>query len=462
MSNAMEALDEANLPRFQLRTILTGGMGFFTDAYDLFIIGTVTAILTPIWHLNTSELALLNSTSLAAAAIGAALFGPLMDRFGRKTIYGFEMIILTFGAIVSAFAPSFTWLVIFRVIVGLGVGGNYPTSSVITSEYSGRRNRGYMVTMVFAMQGLGLLVGPLVAAGLLATGIKHALVWRLMLAFGAIPAASVIYLRRHLPESPRFLLSVKKDRAAAERIAETLVASSGGQATAVVDETKTDPPPVQNKIQSMWTRRNLIRLIGAAGSWFLIDIAFYGNSVSSQIIMKALLPGAPLIKTVLVTALIFAVAAVPGYFVAAHYIDRLGRRKIQMGGFAVMVLAYGSVWVLPGIVKLPLLFLLVYAISYFFVEFGPNATTFLVPTEIFPTNLRGSGHGLSAAAGKAGAFVGAFFLPLVLASLGLSKTMGLLAGVALLGVCLTWLAIPEMKQVSLEANEIADTSPQAS
>ncbi|MCL5066113.1 MAG: MFS transporter [Firmicutes bacterium] len=456
MSTALEALDESGMQKFHLRTMFTAGMGFFTDAYDLFIIGTVTAILTPIWHLDTSELALLNSLSLAAAAFGAALFGPLMDRFGRKAIYGFEMVILTFGALLSAFAPSFAWLLVFRVIVGIGVGGNYPTSSVITSEYSNRAQRGYMVTMVFAMQGLGLLVGPLVAAGLLASGIGHDLVWRLMLAFGAIPAASVIYLRRNLPESPRFLLSVKKDQTAAKEVAELL--ANAEPATPRVEEA----PVVQNQMQSMLSRRNLIRLIGAAGSWFLIDIAFYGNSVSSQVIMKALLPGAPLVTTVLVTALIFAVAAVPGYFVAAHYMDRLGRKRIQITGFLVMALAYGSLLVVPTIVKVPLMFLVVYAISYFFVEFGPNTTTFLVPSEIFPTNLRGRGHGFSAASGKIGAFVGAFFLPLVLKAIGLSSTMGLLAGVALLGVALTWLAIPEMKQVSLEANEISDQSPQAS
>ncbi len=456
MGTALEALDEGGMQKFHFRAMFTGGMGFFTDAYDLFIIGTVTAILTPIWHLDTGELALLNSMSLAAAAFGAAIFGPLMDRFGRKAIYGFEMAILTFGAILSAFSPSFAWLLVFRVIVGLGVGGNYPTSSVITSEYSNRSQRGYMVTMVFAMQGLGLLVGPLVAAGLLASGISHDLAWRLMLGFGAIPAASVIYMRRNLPESPRFLLSVKKDQEAAAEAARTLV-NPDPSMEKVVEE-----PAVLNQIQSMGSRRNLIRLMGSAGSWFLIDIAFYGNSVSSQVIMKALLPGAPLTTTVLVTALIFAVAAVPGYFVAAHYMDRLGRKRIQIGGFFVMALAYGSILLVPGIVKVPLMFLLVYAISYFFVEFGPNTTTFLVPSEIFPTNLRGRGHGFSAAAGKVGAFVGAFALPLVLKALGMPSTMGLLAGVALVGVALTWLTIPEMKQVSLEANEIPDQSPQAS
>lgn len=440
--SVLGTFDEAGLQKFHWRTVITTGMGFFTDAYDLFIIGTVTAILTPLWHLTTGQLAILNSTSLAAAAVGALVFGRLMDRLGRKAMYGIEVILLALGAVLSALAPSFGWLVFFRVLVGLGVGGDYPTSSVIMSEYANRKNRGMLVTMVFAMQGLGLLVGPLVAAGLLATGLSHGLVWRLMLGLGAIPAASVIYLRRRMDETPRYLVAVKKDQATAAMVVSRLTGQAvEGEAAPVV------------KTQSLWTKKHLVRLLGTAGSWFLIDVAFYGNGVSSQLILKALLPHTALVITVLVAAAIFAVAAVPGYFVAAAQMDKLGRKTIQAVGFSVMALAYAAIWVVPTVVKIPLVFLIIYAVSYFFIEFGPNTTTFLVPAEIFPTNLRGTGHGVSAAGGKIGAFLGAFVLPLILKQVGLPSTMGLLAGVSLLGAALTLFTLPEMKQKSLEVNE---------
>ncbi|GMA56497.1 hypothetical protein GCM10025858_10000 [Alicyclobacillus sacchari] len=222
-SSVLEAFDESKLNSFHWKTILTAGMGFFTDAYDLFIIGTVTAILTPMWHLTTTQLSILNSTSLAAAALGALFFGKLMDLLGRKAMYGIEVAMLAVGAILSACAPSFIWLVIFRFIVGLGVGGDYPTSSVIMTEYANRKNRGFLVTMVFAMQGLGLLAGPLVASLLLSIGIPHAIAWRLMLGLGAIPAASVIYLRRKMPETPRYLLAVKQDANQAASVASHLI-----------------------------------------------------------------------------------------------------------------------------------------------------------------------------------------------------------------------------------------------
>ncbi|WP_083516012.1 MFS transporter [Alicyclobacillus sendaiensis] len=451
----LEAMDESRLSGFHWKTMFTAGMGFFTDAYDLFIIGTVTAILTPIWHLSTAQLSILNSTSLAAAALGALFFGKLMDKLGRKAMYGFEVIMLAVGAILSACAPSFIWLVIFRFIVGLGVGGDYPTSSVIMTEYSNRRNRGFMVTMVFAMQGLGLLAGPLVASILLSVGIPHDIAWRIMLALGAIPAASVIYLRRKMPESPRYLMAVKQDADAAASAVRELTGES--VRTAVASAT----PQAVIAQQSLWTPKHLVRLLGTAGSWFLIDVAFYGNSVSSQLILKALLPHAALVTTTLVATAIFMVAALPGYFVAANLMDKWGRKFIQALGFTVMAAAYAALFFVPSIAKMPILFLVLYAVSYFFIEFGPNTTTFLVPSEAFPTNLRGTAHGISAAAGKIGAFLGAFVLPGILKATGLSVTMGMLAGVALLGALLTVLAVPEMKQKSLEDTEDIRLAPQA-
>jgi MFS family permease len=94
-------LDEALLRRYHWRTVVTMGTGFFTDAYDLFVIGIVTSILTPVWHLNTWQISLINSTALLSAAIGAMLFGYLMDRLGRRTMYGIEALLLTLGALIS-------------------------------------------------------------------------------------------------------------------------------------------------------------------------------------------------------------------------------------------------------------------------------------------------------------------------------------------------------------------------
>src|SRR5437868_13814336 len=227
--SVLAALDDSEVSGFHLKAMVTSGMGFFTDAYDLFIIGVALAVLTPLWKLNPFEVALLGSTSLIAAALGSILFGRLADFVGRRSIYGFTLIVLALGAIASALAPSIIWLVIFRFILGLGIGGDYPLSATLMSEYANRRDRGKLITMVFSMQGLGLILGPLVAIVLLASGLNHDLVWRIMLALGAVPALATFYLRRQIAETPRFALVMQGDVEGATRTVEMVTKNQNQQ-----------------------------------------------------------------------------------------------------------------------------------------------------------------------------------------------------------------------------------------
>src|SRR6201986_3395238 len=161
------AMDNAGVSRDHWKIMFISGMGFFTDAYDLFIIGVVMTLVKPIWHTGKVEEALVNSPALLASAFGALLFGRVADMLGRKRIYGVEVLILAAGAIASAFSPNIWWLIALRFILGIGIGGDYPVSATIMSEYAGKAHRGMMVTLVFAMQAAGLIVGPLLAAALL-------------------------------------------------------------------------------------------------------------------------------------------------------------------------------------------------------------------------------------------------------------------------------------------------------
>jgi PHS family inorganic phosphate transporter-like MFS transporter len=453
-------LDEAVVGRKHWLTVVTAGMGFFTDAYDLFIIGTVTVILTPIFHLDTGQISLLNSISLLSSVAGALTFGKLMDRLGRKRMYGLEVSLLVIGAVLSAFSWNFTSLLVFRIIVGFGVGGDYATSAVITSEYANAKARGRLVGTVFAMQGFGLLAGPAIASIFIGAGVSNGLSWRLMLGLGAIPAASVIYLRRRIRETPRYALGVQGDvDAAAEAVLwvtgdRPLNGNSNGNGNGNSDGKTATTNGVtggRGRVRARLTAKPfLLRLVGTAGSWFLIDIAFYGNSVSSPLILKALQPHGTLLSHTLISLAIFAVAALPGYWVAVGLLDRIGRKRIQWQGFAVMAVAFAAIAFIPGAAKNAWVFLALFAISYFFVEFGPNMTTFVFPSEIFPTSIRGTGDGISAAAGKFGAFLGALFVPTLLKSAGITGVEGVMAAVSVIGVVLTLIALPEPMGQTLE------------
>src|ERR1700684_1882740 len=189
--NDFSEMDNAPISKEHWKIMFISGMGFFTDAYDLFIIGVVMTLLKPMWHLGRVEEGLVESTALLAAAIGALLFGRVADMRGRKRIYGVEVLVLAAGAIACAFAPNIIWLIGLRFILGIGIGGDYPVSATIMSEYAGKASRGMLVSMVFGMQAVGLILGPLFASALFMTSLPHDIIWRILVAFGAVPALAV-------------------------------------------------------------------------------------------------------------------------------------------------------------------------------------------------------------------------------------------------------------------------------
>ena len=326
------ALDEASLSRFHMRAVVVSGMGFFTDAYDLFVIGIASALITNEWGLSSGRLALLNSTMLAAAFLGAFVFGRLADVVGRKRVYWMVAAIMIVGALGSALSPSYWVLIAFRFLLGFGVGGDYPVSAVLMSEYANRKDRGKLVGMVFSTQALGLIVGPLIALALLGAGASDNLAWRVLLGLGAVPAAAVIYLRSRMPESPRYQMQVQgKGEQAASQISEF----TGGR----VNGNGAGASRQQMGLRAFLTdRRYLILLAGTAGTWFLLDYAYYGNTISTPQILGLISPHASTMTKIAIQLAIFVVAAVPGYVLAITHLDRIGHRRLQLVGFAVMAL----------------------------------------------------------------------------------------------------------------------------
>ena len=458
----LSSVNNAKLSRFHYKTWMVTGLGFFTDAYDLFIIGVVTSLLVLSgWNKITPiQTSLLDSTALLSAVIGALVFGRILDKYGRKAIYGVELMILIAGALGSAFLTPVNGiyvLIAWRFLLGIGIGGDYATSSTIMAEYSNTQSRGKLIGMVFSMQSLGLLAGPLVSLGLIYSGISLSIIWKLLLAFGAIPALIVVYYRRTLPETPRYALRVKGDSATAAKNWSKL---TGMKASAVGDN---------EVVKQSWTeilknRKFALTLLGTAGSWFLMDWALYGNSIMSNTMLGALVPTTVnglhhLIMTTTFSALIFGVFAFPGYWIATFTIDRIGRKTIQTIGFLAMAISFGILGIFRQLLSPSFLFdfLALYGISYFFIEFGPNVTTFIYPPEVFPTKVRGFGSGASAAGGKVGAFVGTLLNVMVIATISESGLFILLSMLSVMGLILTVFLLPEPKRLDLEESSGENT-----
>jgi PHS family inorganic phosphate transporter-like MFS transporter len=438
-----QLLDEAPMSRFHRRAVLISGMGFFTDAYDLFVIGTVAAILKLQWNLSTTQTSWVTGAAILGAFIGAFVFGRIADVFGRKNVYITVAIIMVIGAIASAVAPNLIFLIVARLVLGLGIGGDYPVSAVMMSEFSNRRDRGRLVGLVFSMQAVGLIVGPLVGLILLKSGLSSGLTWRFMLGLGAIPAASVIYLRSKMPESPRFQSRVKgkSDLAAADlqRFTEGVIdTTSSAQVSSLMGLREFLANP-----------RMILLMLGTAGSWFLFDYAYYGNTLSLPSILSEVSPNATLVEKLLMTLALFVVFAVPGYLLAVWKMDKIGHRRLQFIGFAIMALSFLVLAAFPVLTVTVAPFIAIFGVSYFFTEFGPNTTTFVLPSEVFPVNMRTTGHGIAAGIGKLGAFVGVFLVPELETHIGLRGLL-LVSGIAaILGFALTSV-LPEPSGRSLE------------
>ena len=406
------------------------------------------AMLKPIWHVGKLEESLVESTALLASAIGALLFGRVADMLGRKRIYGVEVLVLAAGAVACAFSPNIWWLIGLRFILGVGIGGDYPVSATIMSEYAGKSSRGLLVSLVFAMQAAGLIFGPLLASGLLATHLAPDITWRILISFGAVPAMAVFWQRRKLKETPRFLAASRQQE------------DGSGKLQRNKNGTPEKKPQFWGGFRQLVDGRKLLyRLIGVSASWFLMDAAYYGNTISSPVVLSALGHNHTLIQKTLTQLVIFAVFAAPGYLLAAFTMDKLGRKTIQVMGFSMMGLTFLALAFIPNLVRMPLLFVITYGLTFFFTEFGPNSTTFVYPAEIFPVKVRTTGDGIAAAMGKLGGFAGAFLFPLLYHWRGLMSSELVAAIASIAGLLFTIFMLPETKNKSLEEIEGEQASP---
>ncbi|BDC18580.1 MFS transporter [Acidianus sp. HS-5] len=481
-------IDSLKLTFNHIKIWYTAGMGFFTDAYDLLIIGYILATIEDSYKYAgitmpgfTSYLVgsnsvfwngLLASIALWAAIVGQLLFGFLGDYWGRKKVYGVEATLLSLGAFLSAFSPSLVWLIIFRFIMGVGIGGDYPISATIMSEYANVKDRGKLIGLVFSNQALGSLAAA--AVGIIsAVVLPPDIAWRVMAGIGAIPAATVIYLRRKVPETPRYSLLANGNAEEAKNAAHFL----GGDIEA-------QQPVVAKRmsVSEILSKYGTL-LIGTAIPWFILDIAFYGTGLYSSPVIAPIF-GSPFpsghttlslsafqgdLAYALFLGAVPYLVGFPGYFTAVALLDKLGRKTIQIQGFVMMMVLYLAVAGVMVISSGKVTFLipasaafLLYSLSFFFIDFGPNTTTFVIPAEVYPVRFRTTGHGISAASGKLGAAITTYLFPSLLASLGIKNLLIMLAIVSIIGALLTFFFIPETKNKALEEvakEELTTTTP---
>ncbi|CAG8464685.1 8444_t:CDS:2 [Paraglomus occultum] len=432
----LSEIDNADFGWFHIRTCIVSGVGFFTDAYDLFVINFVTAMLGYVYyqeskHIPTHlELGLKMSAAIGTF-IGQLFFGWLADHLGRKRMYGLElmiMIVATVGSCLSAnaFAANICGSLIFwRIILGLGIGGDYPMSAVITAEFATKARRGAMIAAVFAMQGFGILTAGVISVVVLSiykeniySDIRYIdYCWRIIIGFGAVPAAIALYFRLTIPETPRFTIDIERNVIQAADDVANIMKGKYRQKDDEVRELPFNPEVPKHSWKDFKAHfgkwENAKVLLGTSISWFMLDVAFYGVGLNNSIILDAIGfaasndPFVSLWNISVGNIIITMIGTVPGYWFTVFFVDSLGRKFIQSMGFAVLTVLFVILgFAYKSIVSTSTaLFITLFALAQFFQNFGPNSTTFIVPGEAFPTRYRSTCHGISAASGKLGAII---------------------------------------------------------
>lgn len=358
-----------------------------------------------------------------------------------------------------------------------------------------------MMNAVFAMQGIGQFTAAIVCL-IVTAGFKESLItaskasactgvcqlaidkmWRIIIGFGAVPGCIALYYRLTIPETPRYTFDVARD---VEKAGEDVQAYIKGNREGEPDEIRrvtamaqTSPALEIPKASwadfyhhySQWRYGKV--LLGTAGSWFFLDVAYYGLSLNNSIILSAIgYSGGSNVyqiyyRTAVGNLILVCAGAIPGYWVSVALIDTVGRKPIQLMGFTLLTILFIVIGFayhkLSGHALLAL-----YVLAQFFFNFGPNSTTFIVPGECFPTRYRSTSHGLSAGSGKIGAIIAqCVFGPLrtrgatsgatgAAASPWLNHVMEIFALFMLCGI-FTTLLIPETKRKTLE--ELAGEVP---
>ncbi|KAK9774757.1 putative Major facilitator superfamily domain-containing protein [Seiridium cardinale] len=521
---ALSEIDKIPFGLYHVRAIVVAGTGFFLDSYDIFAINLITTLLGVVfWQgspqdakngyggnygtLPTPVATTLKASTSAGIVVGQLLFGWLADVYGRRRMYGVELGIIVVATLASCLvapsqAVSFTGAMTFwRVVMGVGIGGDYPLSSVITSEFAPTRWRGAMMAAVFSMQGLGQLLAAVVAL-IVTAAFKDAYhgaanmascdyvcqaaadrSWRIIVGVGAIPACFALYYRITIPETPRYTFEVAKDVEQADADIKAYMASkSEGE----VDEVKrarmkrVASPALaipaaswQDVISYFGQWKNAKMLIGTTFSWFFLDLAFYGLGLNNSIVLHAIGYAngnslyEQLYNNAIGTIILTVAGSLPGYWTAICTIDTIGRKPLQVFGFVFLTVIFSVLGFCYKRLNQGAM-LALYVIAQFFFNWGPNTTTFIVPGECYPTRYRSSAHGLSAAMGKVGAIIAQVVsIPLLSkdsppncqgsdCSPWLDRLMQIFALFMLCGTFVS-LLIPETKGMTLE--ELAGEAP---
>jgi len=445
-------LDDSPLKPIQrwLWVLSTGGT--LLDGFVIFVLGVAMPLMIAEFRFTPDVVGLIGASLVFGAVFGAGLGGPMADRLGRKKLMLADMIIIGAGAAISALANGFPLLFIGQLLVGVGVGIDFPASSSYVSEVLPKRSRARMMVATIACQSVGMLLAGLIVL-LLLKNVHSAQTWRLFLVAEGAIALLFFLLRLSEPDSPHWLMTRGRFTEAAQAFIRIMpeqreavlqiCRDAGNQSAAIA------VAPAKPGIAILFSRDYRARTMLVAVPWFLMDIATYGIGLFTPIILGAIdvsgksggiftsdftdARGSAAIDLFLLFGFLVGIWAVP----------RFGRIRMQAVGFAgmgfgmlILMIAVSLSNSPAGAEHIPLVFA-GFILFNLLMNAGPNSTTFTLAPILFPTQLRGTASGFAAGVAKIGATLGVFVLPILKGKFGVPAVLGMMAAVSILGLIVT-------------------------
>lgn len=448
----------------QWRIWLLASAGKFFEGLVVFMTGVALPLIVKDFDLTPAEKGMVSAAPLAGIMIGALALGGLADLYGRRFMFVLEMAVLALFLVGLSWSPSLSWLLVFLVGVGLALGGDYPTAHLIISESIASRDRGKLVLSAFAFQAVGALVGTVVGYAILSARPEIG-AWRWMYATSIVPAALVMLGRLTISDSVHWLM-VKGRKREAEAALTRLLKREPPYPKHVTlrDGAASDADRPGGRWRDLFAGPARRATILASVPWFLQDLGTYGIGIFTPTILARTIGGhhhgpARNISDI-VSADLFAargaalldILLIAGIVAAVLLADRVGRIRLQVWGFVGCATGLGLAALsmhADGTTRTMLLFG-GFVLFNFMTNLGPNAQTYLLAGEVFPTALRGKGAGIAASFAKIGAVLTAFLFPVLLADAGVDFLMTILIVTSLLGAWITWLFRIETTGISLE------------
>ncbi|NDG75337.1 MAG: MFS transporter [Synechococcaceae bacterium WB8_1B_136] len=432
--------------------------GKFFEGLIVFMGGIALPLVSRQFDMTSTEKGLVTAATLFGVLLGALFLGGLADRWGRKPVFVGEMLLLAISLVGASFSVNTAMLVVCLFVIGLALGADYPTAHLVISESIPARIRGRLVLGAFSFQALGAVLATAISA-LFLTLESSLDLWRQLYLLPVLPVLFVVWGRLFLPESSHWLVSKGRVSHATKQLQKLL--NRRDIELTRLELAEEGQLPQHANWRQLFRGRYRRATILASLPWFLQDLSTYGIGIFTPVIIAAAFGAnhdehnvAAVIHNALLgakgTALV-DVGFLIGISVAIVLADRWGRIPLQIIGFigCAVGLLIATVGNMEAGTNLPVI-VTGFFLFQFMTNLGPNAQTYLLAGEVFPTHLRGLGAGFAAASGKVGAVITAFFFPSLLQHLGIEKLLPLLALTSILGALITWIYRIETRGMDLE------------